>query len=303
MRTARSLPATLLCVGLLACSAASTRISTLAAPELRGRRIRTVMVVANFEHIGVRRASEEEFIKHAGAGLTFIPAYSVFFPGQVFSAEQVAATLSAHGIEATLVLDPLSSGTTSQYVPPTYSTTCSAWTPQGGCAQTVTATNTPGATISKPWVTTSVTLYDARSGQPVWVASGITGGNAFANAGTLLESVVERIAGGLESDQVTDRRGCLLEDADAREAELRRHLALADSAPVFRRMQNEASRPLQYAEPSTPRGRARVDSTNAERARLAEYATERLAASPSPVEVEVIRSSIEGLYACRVRSR
>jgi hypothetical protein len=260
--------------------------------------MRTILVVANFEHIGVRRATEDQFVKHNGAGLTFLPAYRVFFPGQTFSASEVSAALERNRIDATLVLDPQESGTTSQCIPPSYSTSCVAWSPQGGCTQSRTAPNSSGVTISKPWVSTSVSLFESRTGKSVWVASGFTGGNAFATTGTLLESIVGRIAAGLESDRVTERTGCLLANRDSVADAMQARITLHDSATVFRRWQNEASNPMQYSDSPTPRGIARVDSINVERARLGRYASERLSASPSPEEVAVLDASLYSLRLC-----
>ncbi len=286
------------CAAAAACASASTEMSTLAAPELAGRRLRTILVVANFEHIGVRRATEEEFARHSGVGLRYIPSYRVFFPGQTFSQAEIAAALASHGIDASLVLDPLSSGTTSQFVPPSYVTACSAWNSQGGCTQTVTSPTSPGATISKPWVTTSVMMYEARTGRSVWVASGVTGGNAFAETGTLLQSVVARVASGLESDLVTDRDGCYLTDRSSVEAALRSRIALSDSAPYFQMLQRDAAKPIPYPDLSDPSSRSQIDSLNARSKSLGDYATRRVAELPSAGAVDSARFALERLGRC-----
>lgn len=286
------------CASAPVSASASTQMSTLAAPDIAGQSFRTILVVANFEHIGVRRATEEEFAKHSEYGVRFLPSYRLFFPGRTFSQSEIASSLETNGIEASLVLDPLNSGETSTFVPPSFATSCVAWSSLGGCTQTVTSQTSIGANITKPWVSTSVMLFESRSGRSIWVASGITGGNAFAETGTLLQSIVARVVAGLESDGVTDRDGCLLGTRESRMRDLQARIAVKDSTEVFRLWLADASRPSSYPVPAEADARAQIDSLNARLKERGDYAARRLAAVPSPAATDSINSTLERLRRC-----
>jgi len=97
------------------------------------------------------------------------------------------------------VITPGSAGSSSGYVPPTYTTSCTAWNSYSGCTQ-VTTNQVGGYNYSKPWAKFSTQLYDAESGAAVWIATATTGGNAFANATTLVRSMADKTAQRLVDD-------------------------------------------------------------------------------------------------------
>lgn len=184
---------------LVLSTCAHTSMSSMVAPDVRGRVFHNVLVVGNFADLGIRQDAEYRLAGRSVPGhYQFVPSVDLFFPGREYSSEELRTILRQHSIDATLVITPGQSGATSGYVPPTYTSSCSAWT-SAGCTQ-VTTSQAGGFSYSRPWQQFSATLYDATSGSSVWVASAGTGGNAFAHALTLVRSMVDKTAERLTHD-------------------------------------------------------------------------------------------------------
>jgi hypothetical protein len=181
---------------------ASTTMSSMPAPELQGRVFHTILVIAAFDEIGLLRATEDRFAtQNVAERVRFVPSYQLFFPGRQYSPEQSAGLLRQYQVEAVLVVSVRQAGANNYYVPPTYTTGCTAWNPVYGCAQTTT-TQTGGGSYQKPWAQFSAQLYDATSGAPVWIATATTGGNALATDITLVQSMADKTVSRLFQDRV-----------------------------------------------------------------------------------------------------
>jgi len=177
-------------------------MNSLPSPELGGRTFHNILVVAAFADLGIRRETEDRFAAADSEGrFRFVPSYQLFFPGRQYTSDETGALLRQHQIDATLVIFPGQAGATSGYVPPTYTSGCTVWSPTGGCSQ-VTTTQTGGYSYQKPWAQFTAQLYDPTTGQTVWMASATTGGNAFASAVTLVHSMVDKTIERLTQDGV-----------------------------------------------------------------------------------------------------
>lgn len=193
------LPASCLVVG--ACLA-HTSMSSMPSPDLHGRTYHHVLVVAAVADLGLRRDMELRVVEHGVPGqYEFVASHAVFFPGRQYTSDEVKAALREHSIDATLVIEPGQAGATSGYVPPTYTTGCTAWNSETGCTQ-VTTTQSGGFSYHRLWAQFTASLYDAQSGASVWVASATTGGNAYANTTTLVRSMADKTADRLADDGV-----------------------------------------------------------------------------------------------------
>ena len=186
---------------LIASACASTTMSSLVAPELGGRSFHFVLVIAAFSDVGVMRATEDRFASASGKEVRFVQSYGVFFPGRNYTHEETADLLHERGIDAVLVVSPEQAGAVSYYQPPTYMTACTAWSPETGCARSVT-TPIGGATYAKPWAVFGARLYDVNTGVPVWVATAHTKGNEWATDRTLVESLADKTVGRLDEEGV-----------------------------------------------------------------------------------------------------
>ena len=181
---------------------ARTSMSSMPSPEVAGRHYHNILVVAAFANLGIRRETEDRFVSASSEGhFRFVPSYQVFFPGRQYTPDETAALLRKYEIDVTLVIFPGQAGATSGYVPPTYTSGCTMWTMDGGCAQ-VTTTQRGGYSYEKPWAQFTAQLYDATSGAGVWVASATTGGNAYASAVTLVHSMADKTIERLTQDGI-----------------------------------------------------------------------------------------------------
>jgi len=211
MRTVKHLGSALTLLLLASCASAS--INSIVAPESVGHTYHNVLVLAPFGDIGMRRFVEEAFEGWSqDSGTRFIPAYRLLFPGRSYSQTEVSQILRANRIDATLLLEPESSGTSTSYVPPTYKLSCSQWISGTGCTQ-VTSSPSGGGEISKPWATFSAKLYDANSGSVAWIATGSGGGNAFANFGNVYSAIAATTVRQLASDRMALPRSQTVSDS------------------------------------------------------------------------------------------
>lgn len=187
-------------VNVAAC--ASTSMSSMPAPEVQGRMFHNILVIAGIEDLGVMRATEDRFAAASVQGnIRFVPAYGVFFPGRQYSSEQASDMLHQYQIDGVLVVAARQTVSTTYYVPPTYTSGCTSWSPVYGCAQ-VTTTQSGGGTYAKPSARFSAQLYDPTTGLSVWIATASTGGDAYATNVTLVRSMADKTVARLVDDGI-----------------------------------------------------------------------------------------------------
>lgn len=140
----------------------------------------------------MRQQAEERFVAANREGRTrFVAASALLFPGRQYSDVEVTSVLQENHIDAALVLTPGQVGTSSTFVPPTYTSTCTQTAINGGCQQVTTKTS-GGMSYEKPWAQFTAQLYDVETGKVVWFGTATTGGNAFASATTLVRSMADK---------------------------------------------------------------------------------------------------------------
>src|SRR5205085_4041137 len=125
----------------------------------------------------------------------------LFFPGRQYTNEEMVTALRGRQIDAILFIEPGDAGSTSGYVPPSYSTRCTVWTSSGGCTQAQTST-TGGYSYNRPWQQYTARVFEAGSGNVMWTATASTGGNAYARVGTLVHSMSNKTFDRLLEDVV-----------------------------------------------------------------------------------------------------
>ena len=208
---------------------AHTSMTSLPAPELRGRSLHSILVVAQIADLGLTLAMEDRFystgmqqctqeVRGMGIGtdtpqadsataaclkihFQFVPSHTVFFPGRDYSSEQVLAAMRQNRIDGTLVITLGEAGSAQSFVPPAYTTSCTSYDIYSGCSQTTT-TFSGGYSYSKPWAQFSAKLFDAADGRVVWVATAFSGGNAFAQTADLVRSMADKTFERLLADKV-----------------------------------------------------------------------------------------------------
>jgi hypothetical protein len=178
---------------------ASTSMTSVPNPQVAPRSYQHVLVVFPLADLELRQTAEDELVSRAGANFT--QSYGVLFPGRTYSAEELASALQENDIDAVLLISLSDAGSTSSYVPPSYSTSCSLYSTSQGCVSTTTSTS-GGYSLDKPWANFAATLFDLKQNAVVWYATARSGGNAFADSEDLVRSMVRKTAERLVNDGV-----------------------------------------------------------------------------------------------------
>ena len=191
-----------LVVGVAILGCARTKMTSMPSPDLGGRAFRNIMVFANFSDLSLRLDAELHLAAASVPGAhRFFPSHQLFFPGRVYSQEEVASTLRRNGIEATLVISTSNAGTKTSQSDPTYTTRCTMWSTNGGCQETRTSAS-GGESAVTLWAQFTAQLFDGTTGKAVWIASASTAGGSGASAKTLIRSMADKSVSQLFADGV-----------------------------------------------------------------------------------------------------
>lgn len=194
---------------LLLSACATTKMTSQVNPQFVGQPVSTVMVVADFSDLQYKQAAESRICEKISIGTTTrcVESGQVFFPGQKYSDEEWLDLLVRNEVDAILVLSTTDAGTNTTYVPPTTSTTTTRGYVSGNTySGTSTTQYNGGQTYVKPWATFESRLIAVPSGDSIWFASSTTGGNAYANANTLVNSVSSKTYDRLVEDGILEER-------------------------------------------------------------------------------------------------
>ncbi len=220
VRTQHLLMALLVATG--AC--ATTKTTSMVAPEARGKVFMRVLVVADIQDLAMMQYAERavrsmppsptappdtivcdpicrriaEFEKPSSDSTVFIPAHTVLFPGRTYSADELRRILREHGIDATLVVSPTAAGVSETYVPPTMVTSCTTWSSTTSCSSRAVG----GGTLKSPWASYAARMYDASTGEVVWIATSSTNGSFLSDASSLISSMAAETVRKLRGDRL-----------------------------------------------------------------------------------------------------
>ena len=176
----------LLALAGTAVACARTSMFSRPRPEVRGRALHRVMVVALLGDSTLRRDMERRVARHG------VPGRYAF----------VTSADSAGGpIDATLVIAPGETGADSGWTPPTYDQICTPGLDvTQGCVPIPIVTG--GYPVRLPWAQFTATLYDAHTGAVLWTASATANGSQYADATALARSMADRTVHQLLDDEV-----------------------------------------------------------------------------------------------------
>lgn len=220
-------PQFLLLAALVATSGAcaTTKTTSMVAPELRGKVFMRILVVADLQDLEMMQYAERAVRAQpeTGAGMlpdtivcdpicrrvgegevpdsdstVFIPAHTILFPGRSYSADELKRILGEHRVDATLVLSPTAAGVSETYVPPTYVTSCNTWNSTTNCSSRPVG----GMTLESPWASFAARLYDATTGEVVWIATSNTNGSIFSSESSLIASMAAQTVRKLRGDKL-----------------------------------------------------------------------------------------------------
>lgn len=190
----------LLMISLLGC--ASTRMTSQLNPEFSQQTFSKVLVHANFQSLEARQLAEEKICAELNAlpECECVKSSDAFFPGREFSPEEVSARLAELAVDGVLTLEPTGSGSTSQYVPKSSTTTGNAQISGNTVRGSSTTTEYGGYNVSKPWASYEASLIATEDGETAWYATAATGGNAYANWKDLVRSAAGKTVSQLRAD-------------------------------------------------------------------------------------------------------
>lgn len=195
-------------VAVLLAGCATTRMASQVNREAGGRSFGKVLVHGNFQNLEYRQLAENKLCAELSAtGVACLKSAEVFFPGQEYSADQIAERLSELQVDAVLALQPTGSGTSSTYVPQTSHTIGSATVSGNTVTGSSTTRTSGGYNISKPWANYEAVLWATSDGKVAWYATAASGGNAFAGWDDLISSASSKTVSKLVSDGVFRKLG------------------------------------------------------------------------------------------------
>jgi hypothetical protein len=178
---------------------ASTSVNSMAAPNTSGVTYHRILVNFSTGDLGWRKTAEDAFV---AKDPSFIASYTVFFPGRTYTQDEIAAAYMQNHLDAALVISNSASGVSTYTTPAQTSTTCGAAANGVAVAAACGTSETAGSSYEKPWATFTAQMWNARTGEVVWMASSSTGGNAFANWHSVLSSMVRSTVSKLRQDRV-----------------------------------------------------------------------------------------------------
>jgi len=190
-------------IALILAGCVSTQVDSITNPQFQGKKFNRILVNLNITNIQTVKAFEGKFSIKARETLkqtAFIPAYSVFMPGENISKEELQKRLAEKEIKSLLIVTPTNYSEQQVYLPQT-STTQSNYYASGNQVYGQSQTYTYGGfNVSKPRITYQMKLYDVESGKLVWNATALSRGNAHATIEEMLRSLINETISKLQMD-------------------------------------------------------------------------------------------------------
>lgn len=173
---------------------ASTRMTSFKDPDYQKAEFKRILVVANTNDLEDRQKLESKLVEaFSDIGVFAMESFRLFPPTRELSDEEKVDLLLKNDIDAFISISVGESGVSEVYVPQTSSTTktkgeVNVYGNTARYKEKSTTTYQGGYTLNKPWAEFETKLYDVSNGQMAWIASSFTGGNAYANRNTVINS-------------------------------------------------------------------------------------------------------------------
>jgi hypothetical protein len=173
---------------------AVTDITSYKDPAYYGRSFTRILVIANTSDLQNRLLIESTIVNDLmSKGVFALPSSNLFPPTRDIDDNQKIELLLKNNIDAYISISVGETGVNEVYIPQTEAKTKTEGTVNvygntGYYREKSKTTYEGGYTIAKPWATIDTKLYDVSNSQLAWMASSFTGGNAFANKSTLINS-------------------------------------------------------------------------------------------------------------------
>jgi hypothetical protein len=190
---------------------ASTKMTSFKDPAFQSVSFKRILVVANTSDLEWRRKIEARMVQaFREVGVFAIEGVQLFPPTRELTDDEKVNILLQNNIDAYVSVSVGESGVKEVYVPPTGSTTKTEGKVrvsgnQADYEEKSTTRIHGGYTLSKPWADFETKLFDVSSGQNAWLASSHTGGNAYANFNTVINSYCDKVVEQILEDGLITR--------------------------------------------------------------------------------------------------
>jgi len=198
---------------VLLAGCATTKMTSFKDPAFQSISFKRILVVANTSDLEWRRKIETRMVKSfQDIGVFAIEGVQLFPPTREPTADEKVDILIKNKVDAYVSVSVGESGVKEEYVPSTESTTKTKGSvrvsgDRADYAEKSTTKVDGGYTLSKPWAGFQTKLFDVSSGQNAWVASSFTGGNAFADFSTVINSYCDKVVDQLIEDGLIKKGG------------------------------------------------------------------------------------------------
>ncbi|MHB8578974.1 MAG: hypothetical protein ACYDA4_03825 [Ignavibacteriaceae bacterium] len=185
---------------------ASTKITSFKDPDYQNSNFKRILIVANTNDLENRKLLETTMVElFRKEGIFALESYKLFPPTREFTSEEKVSLMLNNKIDAYISISVGESGVSEVYIPQTSTTTntegnVNVYGNEANYRQKSTTTYEGGYTVKKPWAKITTNLYDVSNGQKAWIANSFTGGNAYANKKTIVNSYCKKIIGKLLED-------------------------------------------------------------------------------------------------------
>lgn len=187
---------------------ASTRMTSFKDPDYQKAEFKRILVVANTNDLEDRQKLESKMVEEfSSIGVYSLESFRLFPPTRELTDEDKVELLLKNDIDAFISISVGESGVSEVYVPQTSSTTktkgnVNVYGNTATYKEKSTTTYQGGYTLNKPWAEFETQLYDVSNGQMAWIATSFTGGNAYANRNTVINSYCGKTVDQLLEDKL-----------------------------------------------------------------------------------------------------
>lgn len=192
-------------------SCASTRMTSFKDPDYQKAEFKRILVVANTNDLEDRQKLESKMVEaFSEIGVFAMESFRLFPPTRELNDEDKVELLLKNDIDAFISISVGESGVDEVYVPQTSSTTktkgeVNVYGNTARYKEKSTTTYQGGYTLNKPWAEFETKLFDVSNGQMAWIASSFTGGNAYANRNTVINSYCGKTVDQLLEDNLINK--------------------------------------------------------------------------------------------------
>src|SRR5712671_294112 len=196
-------------VGLaLVLGCAATSMSSFRDPDYNSRSFKRVLVLANVRDLYWRGQIEGAIVSRLRAnGVQAQGSMLLLPPTRELSQEQTDSTFKANGIEGFLVVSVGDTGSQTVHVPVLGTTSVSEGSARrSGSSVTFDVTTRTSAQggydVKKPWAYICTNLFDTEHGRMAWIATSMSGGNAYSSMVNVVNSYCGKVAGRLLGERL-----------------------------------------------------------------------------------------------------